>query len=134
MTPHEKYRKFVEEEVARIQEELNLQNWRINIHHVKYIKPYEHIPSKGGYTAEVEADHVYLEADVFLSKKAEAKYHESPVYFLQDLYHELIHILIDPIANFAEQRVPKKDRTELLNLEERLTQVLSIVIHKLSRK
>ena len=129
--PNSKYKKWVEETVERLRIYLNLNNYRINLHFVERVEPYDHIPTadKGGYTAEMEADSVYMEIDIWLSRVAEQKFKDGKLrYLAEDLCHELIHEVLAPYYNVASKK--KKGRLGLLNVDENITQKVTIIAMK----
>lgn len=130
-TPGDQFRAFVMQEVERIRHTLGLQDWRINIHFVEAIDPDANDPT--GYTAEIENDHTYFESELFLSRKLEAKFDAGrPDYVIEDLCHELVHILTDGPIDYAEQFLPEYAKRDMTRANERMTQRIAMLVVRLA--
>jgi hypothetical protein len=125
------FESYVESCIKSGSQRLSLSHWRFNVEYVKKIDPYLRgkKSSNDEVTFEILIDQMYMEATVYVSAYAFSMFYEGKRdYVRQDIYHELSHILTDPLAEMARSHIPKADKDRLLFLEENLTQRITMLL------
>lgn len=120
------FKTFIEKCLEEGKNRLDLNFWRINIEYVYELDSYK---SNENVTFEIEIDHMYMEATMSVSILAQEKWQEGRLeYVSRDVLHELVHIITEPLAEYAKNQMPKGTHEQLLFLEENLTQRVAMLL------
>lgn len=123
------YKKYVETLVKKISGELNLQDWRIGL----YFDSEDEDPDCTAFTS---VDSRYLTSYIHFTPHAEEMWNEGRMTSLIEcVTHEVVHILLNPLHEFAKQSASPQTEPHLTDIHEQTTQRLTrIVIEHLPKK
>lgn len=123
------YKRWVENLVAKTAGELNLQEWRIGIN-------FDVEDEVDGCTAFTSIDARYLTSYINFTPYAEELWNDGRMISLTEcVVHEVCHILLNPIHEFAKQAASPQTESQLTDILEQTTQKLArIVIEHLPKK
>jgi hypothetical protein len=125
------YKRWVEDLVAKTAVEFNLLDWRID---VSFDEP---DPDDGdGCTAWTYVDSRYLTSYIHFTPYAKEMWEEGRIGTLAEcVVHEVSHILLNPLHEFAKQAASPQTEPILTDILEQTTQRLTrIVIEHLPPK
>lgn len=123
------YEKWVTDVVTRLAAELNLHEWRIAL-------KFDVEDENPDCTAFASIDCRYLTAYLCFTDNARAIWDDGEMKILTEcVTHELTHILLEPLHQFAQQATTTQTKSHLTDLLEQTNQRLArIVIEHLPPK
>lgn len=125
------YEKWVADVVSHLAVELNLQSWRIGLTFDE-----DDMDGCEDTTAWMNADVRYLSAYIHFTPNARWMWNEGRmVQLVECVVHEVTHILLEPMHEFAKQAASPQTKPHLTDLLEQTNQRLArIVIEHLPPK
>lgn len=126
-----KFETWVVDVISRLSGVLNLHEWRINV-----LFNQEDPDDIEGTTAWTNIDHRYLSSYIHFTDNAKNMWTEGRMIPLREcVVHEMVHILLNPLHDFAKQAASPLTTDHLTDILEQTTQkVTRIVIEQLPTK
>jgi hypothetical protein len=118
------YQKWVTNFVVFLKQELNLQYWRVNIEF-----DVEDADHTDGCVAFTHTDSRYLYVYVCFTPYAREIFEKGDMgLMVETVTHEMVHILLDPLAKFARQAVSPQTEPQLTDILEQTTQRIARIV------
>jgi hypothetical protein len=118
------YQKWVTNFVVFLKQELNLQQWRINVEFDA-----KDPDGTDGCIAFTHTDSRYLYAYICLTPFARELFDKGDMgLMVETVTHEMIHILLDALAKFARQAVSSQTESQLTDIVEQATQRIARIV------
>lgn len=120
--PKEKYEEYIRNLVNILQAKMGLGEWKISVLFVKSL-PDRKKRYPDGYSADIDVDYRYLDAEVRVSNKVYLRWLAGEYRVVAStMVHELAHILTDPYREIA------KMDSQYINVDERQTERIARAI------
>jgi len=116
------YREYVRSLVANLKEHLYLQQWKVTL-------VWEDEQDEEDETvAHIRVNSSYYSAVISMMPWAEELYNQDPPRIVECLTHEMVHILLDPLYDFACDAASPATSPFLQNIHEQATQGIALIL------
>lgn len=126
--PSKSLKAWLEQTSLRLKRILQIEDYNIIFEYVDEVKSYSHSFEIGGYEMEMEFDKTYLQIDIKIASKTQKRFDQGE---LKELENILIHELLHSILYSYDEFVKNINDKNYINVDESITQKLTMIIHSL---